>query len=27
MNRLMMYRTEEQLAVEKYECEREGCQC
>ena len=27
MNRLMMYRTEEQLAVEKYECEREGSQC
>jgi NAD(P)H-flavin reductase len=27
MNRLMMYRDEEQIAVEKYECEREGCQC
>ena len=27
MNRLMMYRTEEQMAEEKYECEREGCQC
>ncbi|MBE0523350.1 MAG: sulfide/dihydroorotate dehydrogenase-like FAD/NAD-binding protein [Methanosarcinales archaeon] len=27
MNRLMMYRTEEQLAEEKYECDREGCQC
>lgn len=27
MNRLMMYRDEEQQALEKYECEREGCQC
>lgn len=27
MNRLMMYRDEEQKALENYECEREGCQC
>ena len=27
MNRLMMYRDEEQEALENYECEREGCQC
>ncbi|MCL7474724.1 MAG: sulfide/dihydroorotate dehydrogenase-like FAD/NAD-binding protein [Methanosarcinales archaeon] len=27
MNRLMMYRDEEKRALEKYQCEREGCQC
>ena len=27
MNRLMMYRDEEQEALENYECDREGCQC
>jgi ferredoxin--NADP+ reductase len=27
MNRLMMYRDEEQQALEKYKCEREGCEC
>ncbi len=27
MNRLAMYQPEEKIAVEKYKCERQGCQC
>lgn len=27
MNRLQMYLKEEKIALEKYECQREGCQC
>ncbi len=27
MSRLAMYQTEEKLALEKYKCEREGCEC